>query len=189
MAKTKKTRKPTIESQIRQIKGWTKEQYKKEYTTFAARVRNYNRAAGTHLSAAKQFLNVTKFGDNLSTLEQALLKTSATRAHRKGELVTGSLDIAKEVAYDRWGGFLNKSTYGQKLADQLEGRTKLTNDQLNTIKQEFIDRNPDTADREYQRFLKASGTVMTPEAFNILLSAKARQIKLNRRTNPAVSYD
>lgn len=107
MAKKTDYKKLTME-----LSGMSKEDYKRAYTTYAARVRNFNAAAGTKVTPAKMFYYTNKYADRLSPLQQDILATPATRAHR-GErtprISATTSNIARANIYNAWEGAISKS--------------------------------------------------------------------------------
>lgn len=91
--------------------GMTEAEYKREYTTYSARVRNYNRVAGTNISPAQQFYYSKRYADNLSPLQMAIAQTPATRARQAGTypISQTTQNIVRGELYRSWEGAINKS--------------------------------------------------------------------------------
>lgn len=75
----------------REITGLSKEQYTKEYDVFKIRVRNYNRATGSNLSASEQFYYYKK-------QMHYQLTHGATEQQAKATLFDRLADISKTTA-------------------------------------------------------------------------------------------
>lgn len=108
-------RKQSYAALTRQLTGMSAEQYKREYTKFAAQVRNYNAVAGSQYSPAKEFYYSKKYAGDLSPALEAILQTPATRARSAGaSALTGKAlqateARAAEVVLTRWDGFIRAS--------------------------------------------------------------------------------
>lgn len=91
--------------------GMTEAEYKREYTKYSARVRNYNRVAGTTVPSAKFFYYSKVYADRLSPLQMVIAQTPATRARRTGEYPISETteNIARAEIYRSWEGAINKS--------------------------------------------------------------------------------
>lgn len=97
----------------RELTGMTPKQYKKEYTKFAARVRNYNAVAGTQYQAAREFYFSFRYSHAKSPALRAIEATPATRARRKGQkfaLGKKSSQVTEKAAVKvfekKWAGWL-----------------------------------------------------------------------------------
>lgn len=100
----------------RELTGMTKEEYKAAYTKFAARVRNYNRVAGTNYQAAREFYYSFRFAGIETEALKAIKETKATRAHFKDEYIplgekslSETEKAAQEVLKHKWGAFIAES--------------------------------------------------------------------------------
>lgn len=93
------------------LTGMTEAEYKREYTTYSARVRNYNRVAGTSVSPAQMFYYSKQYADRLSPLQTAIAQTPATRARKAGEypISATTANIARGEVYRSWEGAITKS--------------------------------------------------------------------------------
>lgn len=107
----------SFKQQIIQMTGMSDAEYRREYTRYAARVRNFNRATGSNVSAAKAFYNSKKYANNLSQLQEAIQATPATRAHRArtesdphDPVSAHVLKQAESYIYKAWSGAISKST-------------------------------------------------------------------------------
>lgn len=108
--------------------GMNAAEYKRAYTTYAARVRNFNTVAGTNVKPAKSFYESIKYKDSLSPLQQSISMTPATRAHRVGEKIVSATtqNIAQAQVYDAWRGAISKSaTVSQLWEDYKNGKITL----------------------------------------------------------------
>ncbi len=97
----------------RQLTGMTPAQYKKEYTKFAARVRNYNAIAGTQYQAAREFYFSYRYSNAKSPALRAIEATPATRTRRAGQQTALGKEAAQrvekaatEVFVQKWSGWL-----------------------------------------------------------------------------------
>ena len=87
--------------------------YKREYTTYAARVRNFNRAAGTNVSAAQMFYYSKRYADNLSPRQIAIAQTPATRSRVAGTYPISHTaeNVASAQIFKDWEGAITKSAH------------------------------------------------------------------------------
>lgn len=105
------------------LTGMSDAQYKREYTKFAARVRNYNAIAGTNYSPAREFYYSQRYAGVPSAALSAIMATPATRARKAGQGValTGkakqaAIQRATQVFEKTWAGWWreaeNQATFG-----------------------------------------------------------------------------
>ena len=100
----------------RELTGLSKAEYKKQYTEFSKRVRNYNRITGENYSAAQQFYYSKRYAGEESPSLRAIMETPATQARAAGvrlavsrESVAAVLARQKDVVLQRWAGYIKKS--------------------------------------------------------------------------------
>lgn len=131
MAK-KQAKKRIIYSKLtRGITGMTQAQYDKAYKTFASRVRNYNKIAGTHYQAAKEFYYSFRYPHAPSPALKNIMKTVTTHAHYAGEVMpVGKAERQKtekaavKVFEKKWSGWLETGraqagTFGASRAEAI----------------------------------------------------------------------
>lgn len=120
--------------------GMTEAEYKREYTTYSARVRNYNREAGTMVSPAKFFYYSKVYADRLSPLQTAIAQTPATRARRAGEypISATTQNIVNAELFRSWEGAITKSPYIRRLWE-LKNNGQVTNAEFSRLAQKWSD--------------------------------------------------
>ena len=160
----------SYKKQIQAITGYTDEQYKREYTQFAARVRNYNAIAGTNYKASHAFYISKKYAGDLSRGIQDILNTPATRTRSASQSIADALgataarveQAAISTIRDRWSNFIEQSR--QDLRDGFgSGRAARIADQLNAGK-------------------------ITPKQANEALKALKEQASTRRSKDPTYKY-
>lgn len=116
-----------------ELTGMTEDQYKREYTRYAARVRNFNRATGSNVSASRAFYHSKKYADDLSPLQVAIQATPATRAHAQRaatdpyeKLTPAAFKELETFISEAWAGAIQKSeTVGKDWKEYKEGKISL----------------------------------------------------------------
>lgn len=136
MAK-KQSKKRVVYSRLtRALTGMTQAEYDKAFNTFASRVRNYNKIAGTNYQAAKEFYYSFRYADAPSPALKNIMKTVTTHGHYAGEVMpVGKKEKQKtetrafDVFYDKWRGWFAASArdlrdFGQSRASVILGQVE-----------------------------------------------------------------
>lgn len=112
---------PSYKQKTLALTGWTDAEYKREYTRFAQKVRNFNAATGADYSAARMFYNAQKPQEASKALS-AILRTPATRAHTVGEKPASRAvqTAARSYVEDRFSGLASRSNYVKEQLDALK---------------------------------------------------------------------
>ena len=107
------------------ITGMDEAQYRREYLTYAARVRNFNRTSGTSLSPAQMFYYSKRYADNLSPRQLTIEQTPATRARAAGQYPISPTvqNIAAHQIYTDWEGAIMKSAHVRALWESYKNGT------------------------------------------------------------------
>lgn len=123
----------SIKKAVMKLNDWTAEEYTKAYKVFANRVKNYNRVAGTDLSASEQFFYNQKFNQKrliaeskgqpipeYNSIQSALMNmTSATPK----QLNQRAIDVVSMQLSERFKGLANANATGKAIQTSFENGT------------------------------------------------------------------
>lgn len=189
--------KTNYKKQIQRLTGWDNATYRKQYTTYAARARNYARAYGAEVNTAKEFLNSIKYPDSLTRRQRSILSAPATRAHKSGEFSATRQDYwdatAEQVISD-WEGYISVSGKAQEYERIFRKQGKLTQSVMNEIRAEIRIRSNDPkltpAAAGILEGIEKNGGAMTPAAFSLLMERRRRlHYKKRNENEPYPAYD
>lgn len=189
--------KTNYKKQIQRLTGWDNATYRKQYTTYAARARNYSRAYGAEINAAKELYNTIKYPGSLTRRQQRILSSPATRAHKSGEFSATRQDYwdatAEKVISD-WDGYLAVSAKAQEYERIFRKQVKLTQSVINEIRAEVRIRSNDPkltpAPAGILEGIEKNGGAMTPAAFSLLMERRRRlHYKKRNENEPYPAYD
>ena len=189
--------KSNYKKQIQRLTGWDNATYRKQYTTYAARVRNYSRAYGAEVNTAKELYNTLKYPGSLTRRQRRILSSPATRAHKSGEFSATRQDYwdatAEQVISD-WDGYLAVSAKAQEYERIFRNKGKLVQSVLNEIRAEIRIRSNDPkltpAPAGILEGIDKNGGAMTPAAFSLLMERRRRlHYKKRNENEPYPAYD
>lgn len=123
----------SIKKAVMKLNEWTAEEYTKAYKVFANRVKNYNRVAGTDLSASEQFFYNQKFNQKrliaeskgqpipeYNSIQSAIMNmTSATPK----QLNQRAIDVVSMQLSERFKGLANANATGKAIQTAFENGT------------------------------------------------------------------
>lgn len=189
--------KTNYKKQIQRLTGWDNATYRKQYTTYAARARNYARAYGTEVNTAKELYNTIKYPGSLTRRQQRILSSPATRAHKAGEYKATQeafWDATAEQVISDWKGYISVSGKAQEYERIFRKQGKLTQSVLNEIRAEIRIRSNDpkltTAPAGILEGIEKNGGAMTPAAFSLLMERRRRlHYKKRNENEPYPAYD
>ena len=189
--------KTNYKKQIQRLTGWDNATYRKQYTTYAARARNYSRAYGAEVNTAKEMYNTLKYPGSLTRRQQRILSSPATRAHKAGEFKATQeafWDATAEQVISDWDGYISVSGKAQEYEWIFRKQGKLTKSVLNEISAEIRVRSNDPkltpAPAGILEGIEKNGGAMTPAAFSLLMERRRRlHYKKRNENEPYPAYD